>query len=202
VSTLPLKYLVDLVPGVPESVSAAVSRLIVNPIVVTTFGFEGRDPNEFTSVYIPDEDYLVNRVSFPAVFSPHNAPPACFSVQAEITCAPGSELLGWSDDAVYDHVLDGLRRRALAPAEREPVFRWMERFDQGYVVYTNGYEADVQLAASWFASQGIIIHGRFGSHQYLNVDGCLRGSIDLARQLGAGLTDADILHRFKGLAGD
>jgi protoporphyrinogen oxidase len=99
-------------------------------------------------------------------------------------------------------VLDGLRARSLAPTEREPVFRWMERFDHGYVVYTNGYEEDVALAASWFASQGIIIHGRFGSHQYLNVDGCLRSSIELARRLNAKLTDDDIRHRFKCLASD
>jgi protoporphyrinogen oxidase len=201
VSTLPLKYLVRMVPGVPAAVSAAVSRLVVNPIVITTLGFDGLDPNQFTSVYIPDEDYLVNRVSFPAVFSPHNAPPGCFSVQAEITCAPGSELLGWGDDAIYDHVLAGLRKRSLAPTDREPVFRFMERFDQGYVVYTSGYEDDVELAASWFASQGIIVHGRFGSHQYLNVDGCLRSSIELARKLGADLTDADVLHRFRAIAG-
>ena len=47
-----------------------------------------------------------------------------------------------------------------------------------------------------------LIHGRFGSHQYLNVDGCLRSSIELARKLNTQLTDADILRRFKGLASD
>jgi len=201
VSTLPLKRLVEIVPGVPAPVSAAVSRLVVNPIVVTTLGFEGRDPNRFTSVYIPDQDFLVNRVSFPAVFSPHNAPRGCFSVQAEITCAPGSDLLGWSDDTIYDHVLDGLRARSLVPAGREAVFRWIERLDHGYVVHTNGSEDDVRLAAGWFAGQGIVLHGRFGSHRYLNVDGCLRSSIELARRLGAALTDAEILHRFARLGG-
>ena len=80
------------------------------------------------------------------------------------------------------------------------MFRLTERFDQGYVVYTSGYEDDVRLAAGWFASQGIIIHGRFGSHQYLNVDGCIRCSIELARKLGAQLTNSDILRRFGGLA--
>jgi protoporphyrinogen oxidase len=200
VSTLPMRRLVDIVPNVPAAVSAAVSRLVVNPIVVATLGFEGEDPNRFTAVYIPDEDYLVNRVSYPAVFSPQNAPTGCFSVQAEITCAPGSDLLGWSDGAVVGHVLDGLRARSLAPADREPVLRWVERFDQGYVVHTDGHEDDVELAARWFASQGIILHGRFGGHRYLNVDGCLRDSIALARGLGAELIDADILQRFRGLA--
>ncbi len=202
VSTLPLRHLVEIVPGVPAAVASAVSRLVVNPMVIATFGFEGSDPNRFTAVYIPDADYLVNRVSYPAVFSPHNAPPGCFSVQAEITCPPGSELLDWSDDAIYDHMLDGLRRRSLVPAGCEPVFRWIERIDDAYVVYTNDYQDDVELAAQWFASRGIIIHGRFGRHQYFNVDACLRSSIELARKLGAQLTDEDILSRFKGLATD
>lgn len=202
VSTLPLRQLVDVVPGVPAAVASAVSRLVVNPMVIGTFGFEGEDPNQFTAVYIPDADYLVNRVSYPAVFSPHNAPPGCFSVQAEITCPRKSDLLGWSDDSIFEHMLDGLRRRSLVPAGYEPVFRWMERLDHGYVVYTTDYEDDVELAAQWFASQGIILHGRFGRHQYFNVDACLRSSIELARNLGAQLTDDDILRRFKGLAAD
>jgi protoporphyrinogen oxidase len=202
VSTLPLRRLVEIVPGVPAAVSAAVSRLVVNPMLIATFGFEGEDPNQFTAVYVPDDDYLVNRVSYPATFSPHNAPPGCFSVQAEITSPRDGEVLGWTDDAIYDHVLRGLRERSLAPADREPVFRWMERVEHGYVVYTNGYEDDVRLATEWFESQGIIIHGRFGSHQYINLDGCLRSSIALARRLGADLTDADVLDRFRRLACD
>ncbi len=202
VSTLPLRQLVDMVPNVPTSVASAVSRLIVNSMLITTFGFEGQDPNQFTAVYIPDADYLVNRVSYPTVFSPHNAPPGCFSVQAEITCPRGSELFEWSDEAIYDHVLEGLRQRSLVPTGCEPVFRWLERLDHGYVVYTNDYVADVELAAGWFASQGIILHGRFGRHQYFNVDACLRSSIDLARKLGAELTDDAILRRFELLATD
>ena len=80
------------------------------------------------------------------------------------------------------------------------MFRWLERVEHGYVVYTNDYEREVALAERWFADQGIIIHGRFGRHQYFNVDACLRSSIELAGRLGAQLTDDDILHRFTRLA--
>ena len=200
VSTLPLTELVKLVPGIPASVADAVSRLVVNPMIVTTLGFRGEDTNQCTAVYIPDADFLVNRISYPAIFSPHNAPPGCFSVQAEITTTPGSALLAWSDDSVVDHVLDGLRTRALVPEDAELVFKDVQRFRYAYVVYTQGYERDLQVAKDWFASQGIILHGRFGAHQYVNVDGCLGSSIELARMLGADLPDSEILARFKNLA--
>jgi protoporphyrinogen oxidase len=176
-----------------------VSRLVVNPMIVVTLGFEGEDPNQFTAVYIPDDGYFVNRVSYPAVFSPNNAPANCFSIQAEITTARGSELLDWSDDAIVNHVVDGLRKRSLVPDGAELVFTWVERFDHAYVVHTQGYESDLRAAADWFASQRIFIHGRFGKHQYINVDGCLGQSIELARGMGADLPDAKVLERFTNL---
>lgn len=200
VSTIPLPRLTALMAGVPDAVAGAVARLRVNPIITTTIGFAGEDPNQYTAVYIPDPGYLANRVSYPAVFSPHNAPPGCFSVQAEITCAPGSEVLAAGDEFIAEHVLDGLRERRLVPEDARPVFTAVQRFEQGYVVYTNGYEKDLRTATEWFESQGVILHGRFGAHDYLNVDGCLRRSIDLARKLGADLDDDGVLRRFQVLA--
>jgi len=81
------------------------------------------------------------------------------------------------------------------------VFSAVERFERAYIVYTRDYEVDVDLARAWFASRGIILHGRFGAHEYLNVDGCLGRSIELARGLGAPLTDEDILKTFRALGG-
>lgn len=199
VSTLPLSRLVTMVPEVPRAVTDAVARLVVNPMVVVTLGLVGDDPNQYTAVYIPDDDYIVNRISFPAVFSPHNAPPGCFSIQAEITAAKDSEVLSRSDDAILNEVLEGLRARDLMPAGAELVFTRVERFEHAYVVYTQDYQADLGVAVEWFESQGITLHGRFGAHQYVNVDGCLDQSIALARTLGADLTDADIKLRFKSL---
>lgn len=199
VSTLPVKYLVQLVPDVPTEVLDAVDRLVVNPMLVITLGFEGVDPLELTAVYIPDADYLVNRISYPAVFSPHNAPDGCFSIQAEITTKPGDEVMTWSDDQVVEHVVDGLRSRSLITDATPLVFSCVERFDQAYVVYTQGFEGDVKLVKDWFAERHIILHGRFGAHEYLNVDGCLDRSIELARALGADLTDDDVRETFKRL---
>ena len=199
VSTLPLRHLIGLMPDVPDHVSEAVSRLVVNPMIVTTLGFEGRDPDQFTAVYIPDDDYPVNRVSYPSTFSPNNVPPGCFSIQAEITTTRGSPLLRWSDEQTVATVLDGLHDRGLVPKDSRLVFEKVERFDQAYVVYTDGFESDLQLATDWLESRKIVIHGRFGSHQYVNVDGCLERSIELARRLGAEFSDSQLIDRFTAL---
>ena len=199
VSTLPLDVLVELVPDVPVEVARAVSRLVVNPMLVVTLGYRGEDADQYTAVYIPDDDFLVNRISFPAVFSPENAPPGCFSIQAEITASPSASVLNWSDEEVIAHVLEGLQARSLVPEGAVLLRSWVDRYDRAYVVYTQDYEADLEVARAWFDARGIVIHGRFGAHEYVNVDGCLGRSIELARRLGTVISDAGILERFKAI---
>lgn len=201
VSTLPIYSLPTLIPGIPDTVSAAISRLRTNATIVVTLAFAGIDSNQWTAVYIPDPEFLPNRISYPAVFSPLNAPDGHFSVQAEITVPTLSDLGHLSDDFFIEHVLDGLRSRQLLPADADYQAGWVERHELAYVVYTGGFENDLRMATEWAASIGLILHGRFGSHNYLNVDGCLEQSIDLARRLGHSWTDDDIFQLFTSLGG-
>ena len=104
------------------------------------------------------------------------------------------------DDTFFrQHVYEGLSKRGLIPEGAELESTYVERYELAYVVYTQGYERDLDVVISWAREQGLILHGRFGSHNYLNVDGCLEQSIGLARELGFNLDDAEIIRRFSGL---
>jgi protoporphyrinogen oxidase len=199
VSTIPLKYMPRIMEDIPSQVVEAIDRLVVNPMVIATIGFRGVDSNNFTAVYIPDDDFLVNRVSYPGVFSPNNVPEGCFSLQAEITTPPGSPVMDMTDREVLEHIMRGLIQRGLIDESHEPIFEYVERYDQAYVVYTEGFEADRKLVLEWFEERGIYLHGRFGSHQYLNIDGCLQQSIDLVRRLGSSLNDEEVIRRFSAV---
>lgn len=199
VSTMPLPTLCDITEGCPEGIRDLARSLIVNPMIVANFGFRGIDENEYTAVYVPDSDFLVNRVSFPAVYSPRNAPEGCYLVQAEITAAPGDPVMEMTDAEVQTHVLDGLRSRRVAPAD-EPIMVSIDRYERAYIVYDNGYENRLGPVLDWFNSQGIYPHGRFGSHNYLNVDGCVRQSVALAARLGRPHSDEDVAGYFTSRA--
>lgn len=183
VCTTPMPALLEMVPHVPEAVRGAVERLQVNPTVVVTLGFRGVDSHQFTAVYFADPAFLPNRVSFPCVFSPRNGPEGCYSVQAEITVAPGDPLLERGDDELIAHVLEGLVQRRVVPADHPCVFTDVQRFGYAYVVYTVGYEQDVKTVKDWAEGLRIHPHGRFGAFEYLNVDGCVQRSLDLAARL-------------------
>ena len=79
-------------------------------------------------------------------------------------------------------------RPASSSPASEPVFRDVQRLEFAYVVYTNGYEDAVAMVREWARSVGVTIHGRFGSFDYLNVDGCVRRSQELATELNGRTT--------------
>jgi protoporphyrinogen oxidase len=195
VSTAPLPILVELLDDVPGRVRDAVASLRVHPQLVISLGFRGVDPHQFSSVYFPAEDFLVNRISSPCTFSPENGPPGCYSIQAEVTSTPDGPELKMSDSSIVEHVVDGLQRnRVLRPGE-EPIYSRVERYQYAYVVYDQGYEQRFGLVREWLESQGIYPHGRFGAFEYLNVDGCVIRSIELAERLNerpTSIADVDL----------
>jgi protoporphyrinogen oxidase len=192
VSTVPLPTLLDLLDmEIPEAVRDAVAKLRVNPMLVISLGFRGVDLHQFSSVYFPDEDFLVNRTSSPCTFSPENGPPGCFSIQAEITAARGDPVLNRPDTELIDHVVTGLIRNRVLDPGSTPVFTDVQRYPFAYVVYENGYERRIELVRDWLEGYGIYPHGRFGGFEYLNVDGCVLRSLALATQLNGRTTTID-----------
>ena len=191
VSTVPIAELLRLMGEVPERVRTAAESLQVNPMAVVTIGLRGDDPNLFTAVYFADREYLPNRISLPCTFSPDNGPPGHYSIQAEITAHPGSTVLARSDAALIEHVVEGLAAYGLIPRDEEPIFTDVQRFENAYVVYTVGYEEQLELVRSWAESRGVYLHGRFGAFEYLNVDGCVMRSRELAARLNGRDTTLD-----------
>jgi protoporphyrinogen oxidase len=188
ISTAPMSSLLAWTADVPTAIRNTVTSLRVNPINVITLGYRGDDKNKFTAVYFADRNYLPNRVSSPSVFSPRNAPEGCFSLQAEITYPPGNEYRATPDEELIAHVHEGFVSSGLIEPGIDPVFRDVQRLEFAYVVYTKGYESAVAQVREWAEGLGITIHGRFGSFDYLNVDGCVRRSQELASVLNARVT--------------
>lgn len=183
VCTAPLPSMLTMVPDPPDSVRASVDSLQFNPLAAVTLGYRGEDPHQFTAVYFPDPAFLVNRISAPCIFSPHNGPPGCYSIQAEITDTMGGASMALSDDELVDHVHQGLVRYGLVSEAHPMVFSHVQRLEYAYVVYTVDYEAHVEVVRAWAESQGVFIHGRFGAFEYLNVDGCMIRSLEMATRL-------------------
>jgi len=184
VSTMPVHDLVRIVDlEVPERVREAVDGLIVNPMYVVSLGLRGEDPDQFTATYFPEPDFAVNRISYPRTFSPHNAPEGTHSIQAEVTCPEDSELWRRGEEEILEHVVDGLISRNVVSSRDDILVTDVMRARHAYVVYDVGYEQRAELVRSWFREQGIELVGRFSYFEYINVDGAVIRSMDVAGRM-------------------
>jgi len=184
VSTIPLRHLLDALPDVPSQVRDAALALRFNALRVVLFGVGRREGlDEMTAAYIPDESVLPHRVCFNCAFSPNMAPPGCASVTCEITTRPGDGIHELSDDALAERTLRDIVSLGILRADDTIVERVVWREPMAYVVYDGPYAKNQTIILDFLESVGIHAAGRFGEHKYVNMDACIRRSLDLAAQL-------------------
>lgn len=184
VSTLPIQYLATITNlDIPAEVRAAIDGLIVNPMFIVSLGIRGTDAEQYTAIYFPEPEFLVNRVSFPATFSPENAPAGTYSIQAEITCTRNSATWAMTDAAILEHVIEGLVSRCVIASHDAIIYRNVQRKTYSYVVYDRHYAENTRIIREWFPRHGLHLAGRFGFVEYVNVDGVLIRNLEIASQL-------------------
>jgi len=141
----------------------------------------GDDLDKFTAIYFADKEFLVNRVSYPCTFSEKNAPKNHYSIQAEITYSPQSEIADMSDESIIQHVLDGLKERSLINGE--VILVDLKRVSESYVVYDVGYEHYADIIRDYFAQNGIDLLGRFSYFEYINIDMAVARSVETYQRI-------------------
>lgn len=166
---------------IPEFISEDINSLRVNPMSCVTLGFRGVDVNQFTALYIPDQDSPFNRISFPHIFSPFNSPAGHFLVQGDLTYSPGQPVL--EESKIIELLHTYLNSNRIIGADSELVYRNHSYFPYAYVVNDIGSEIKVERIKDFFASKGIILHGRFGAFNYINTDMCVKASAELVSSL-------------------
>ena len=117
ISTMPIHALVDALDA-PEEIRRAAKGLRYNSLITVMIGLERHKINDLTWLYIPDEEALTHRVSFPSNYSPYVAPAGRSSVLAEITCNFGDKLWRMDDEYLVDRVIDDLDRLKIINKEK------------------------------------------------------------------------------------
>jgi protoporphyrinogen oxidase len=179
---------------IPKEVVEAYKKLIINPMYVISIGIKGDDMDKFTAIYFADKEFLVNRVSYPCTFSEKNAPNNHYSIQAEITYSPQSEIANMTDEAIIQHVLDGLKERSLIHGEL--ILVDLKRVSESYVVYDVGYEHQTKIIRDYFSKVGVDLLGRFSYFEYINIDMAVARSIETYQRITqSNLTKEELLNK-------
>ena len=183
ITTMPISKLVEIFEDIDPEIIQLSKTLIVNPMYIISFGFQGEIGHTMSAGYYADPKYLINRVSFPKNFANTTCPDGCYSVQAEITLKQGTTKDKYSDQFLVEDTLKMLKETKAIPKDAIPLFSKVDFFDYAYVVYDVDYEKRLNVIKKYFEDRNIFLHGRFGSHNYLNIDGCVIESKKLTEKI-------------------
>jgi protoporphyrinogen oxidase len=184
VTTMPILPFLQTLPDVPVAVMEAARALHYNSLRVVLLGVARREGlDEMTALYVPDPRVLFHRVCFNCAFAESMAPDGCASISCEITTNPGDGIYEMDDQALSARVHAELVSIGVLRPDDRVVERMVHKERFAYVVYDQGYAARVRTIGEYLAGLGIHAAGRFAEYKYVNMDACIRRTLDLARAL-------------------
>jgi protoporphyrinogen oxidase len=182
VCTIPIQELAAALEGTPPDVLAAVNALRYNSLVTVSIGLDSARLPDYTAIYVPDPEVRFHRLSFPASFSPHNAPPGQSIIQAEITTNPGDGTHEMTDEELLADVINDLQDMDLVRPS-EVCYSRVLRTKYGYVVQNDDCRRYLKRAKEYFEQIGIPLCGRVAEFEYINMDVCIERARQVAGRL-------------------
>ena len=184
VSTIPIPDLaVCLEPAPPAAVADAVARLKVNSIAICCLQVEQDRLADNFAVMVADRDVLFHRVSklnFLLPEDPHGGPSV---LMAEVTYQPGIALSRLTDDELLRRIGDDLARLGFIRSPGDVTAREVLRQRWAYVIYDLDHRRNVDAVRDYCEKQlGLILHGRFGEFEYLNMDAVVERSLQRSKE--------------------
>jgi protoporphyrinogen oxidase len=166
ISSVPLPLLVPMIEGVPQDVVEAAARLACTQCVTVNLGIRREDLSSAHWTYVYDDDFTITRLSFPHLFSPHNTPPGCSSVQVEIYFSQKYRPLTVTPEDLVPVAIEDLRRCGLLREDEEIVHRSARFIPFGNVIFDHDRIDALALVHGFLDDVGIAFCGRYGEWGY------------------------------------
>jgi len=152
------------------------------PLAVVGIGLRGEVP-PYHWIYFPDSNYIFHRVAFISNYSPYTAPKGYSSIIAEITFPPGTDVEKIDSKKILHKVIEGLIKSKIIDNENRVTLSEVWVWRDAYILYDKKRSAILKSIRPSLREEGIFLHGRFGSWDYLNMDAVYERSRNLALEV-------------------
>jgi protoporphyrinogen oxidase len=132
--------------------------------------------------YVYDEDLLPSRIHFPHRLSPHNTPPGCGSVQAEVYFSRRRPLPAAD---VVEPVVDDLRRLGILKKYDHIVFAVQQTVPYANVLFDHDRAPSLATVQGYLAERGVVCCGRYGEWAYYWSDDAILSGRRAAERVAA-----------------
>lgn len=187
VSTIPLNEMVEMYrpqsSSVPEEIIQAGKELKHNSIAIAIVNVKNDFAGDNYAFMVADKEVIFHRISKLDFMGGAYRIEDSATYMIEVTYRKGDIYDEMSDDVMLKEIYNGLSRIGFINDESEVNFADIKRFEYAYVIYDLYHKKNKTAIVDYLKSQGILVNGRFGSYEYLNMDAIIRQSLDLAEQI-------------------
>ncbi|MCW4015769.1 MAG: FAD-dependent oxidoreductase [Candidatus Bathyarchaeota archaeon] len=176
VSTIPVQKFLGAL-DTPKEIRKAGRDLKYASLITVMLGLNTNTINNLSWLYIPDKNVMPHRVSFPSNYSPDVVPKGKSSVLAEVTCSKCDKIWRMSESRLIEHVIDDLHSLKILD-KKSICFTAVKKTEFAYVINDLDYEQNITLIKNYLNALGVDLLGRFSEFAYLNMDACVRRSLD------------------------
>jgi protoporphyrinogen oxidase len=166
ISSIPLPRLVPMISGAPERVRDAASLLACTQCVTVNIGIGREDLSDHHWTYFYDSDFVITRLSFPHLLSPHTVPVGCSSVQAEIYFSDKYRPLRGKPEDYIEPVVRDLQRCGLLRDDDEILHSNARLIPFGNVIFDHDRKDAVAVVHDYLDEIGVSYCGRYGEWGY------------------------------------
>ena len=180
--TIPLPELINIIPDLPKRIIEKILKLKYNSIKCICFGLNKKLNINYSWLYIPQNDVLTHRVSFPSNYSPFCAPEGKSSILVEITYFDDINLNKQTDAEIIKRVEDDLIKINLIE-KNDVIFKDIFTYKYAYVIDTLDTKNLKKEINEYFSTQGIDVVGRFAEWEYMNMDDVIKSCMEYCNKI-------------------
>ncbi len=170
ISSIPLPELIPLIDAVPADVLEASRRLAFTTAVLINLGIDRADLSETHITYFYDEDIVFSRVNLPHMFSPHNAPPGCGTIQAEVYFSDKYRPFRGRPQELIEPAIADLRRCGFIRDSDRILLKDAAINRYANVIYDHDRAPALQLIHGFLDDIGVDYCGRYGNWDHAWTD--------------------------------
>lgn len=178
ISTIPANILTDFY-NAPENIKTAGKNLMYNSIVIAIANCKIDKAGDNYAFMIADKEVIFHRLSKVDFLGENYHKKDTATYMIEITYRKNDLVDKSTDEEIKQQIAEGLKHIKFIEKSEDINFIEINRFEYAYVINDINHKENISIVKDYFEKEGIILNGRFGSFEYLNMDAVIRQSKDL-----------------------
>jgi protoporphyrinogen oxidase len=185
VSTIPVTELVQrLTPKAPNEALKAANELKFNSIALCLIHVSRDNLGDSLGIMLPDPAILFHRLTKLDCLTPEEARDSTTRLMAEVTYRQGDVISRMTDSELLSRVIKDLSKLGFIDDPKTVLSQDLFRQRHAYVIYDLHHQMNMQTLRQYCETElGLVLHGRFGEFEYMNMDGAIERSIKCARAI-------------------